>query len=30
MQSLNKKLENGKNHKELCDYVIIQGTRDKL
>lgn len=29
MQSPNK-LENGKNHKELCDYVIIQGTRDKL
>jgi len=30
MQSLDKKLENGKDRKELCDYVIIQGTGDKL
>ena len=30
MQSPDKKLENGKDRKELCDYVIIQGTRDKL
>ena len=30
MQSPDKKLENGKDRKELCDYVIIQGIRDKL
>ena len=30
MQSLDKKFENGKDRKELCDYVIIQGIRDIL